>query len=106
MLRSLTSKESDYNIDFYYSVRDENSFAFRQEIEEIGNQNKNLNIFFWDSKKEGLLTASLIKEKTKDIQDRDILICGPPIMMDALKKQFLNLGVKKSQIYMEEFQLY
>lgn len=106
MLRSLTEKDFDYRIDLYYSAKDENAFAFRQEITEISAKNKNVRMLFWATDKNGLINADSIKQKTLDLNERDILICGPPIMMGSLKKQFLGQGIEINKIHTEEFRLY
>lgn len=106
MLRSLTSEDQKYEIDLYFSVRDKNCLAFQDEIKSVAEKNKNLNVFFWTADIEGFINADSIKEKTPDINKRDILICGPNSMMLALKKQFLNKGVAKERIHTEEFELY
>ena len=106
MLRDLSQKDSDYKIDLYYSVREESGLAFKNEIENIALANKNLRVKFWVSKNEGFLNAEAIKNQTENSLNRDIFICGPGIMMSALKGQFLAQGMKKNQIHTEEFQLY
>ena len=106
MLRSLSSKDMEYSVDFYFSVKDKNSLVFKEEIEFIAQRNRNLNVVFWISDEDGFINANYIKEKTSDIKERDILICGPVPMMSVLKKQFLSLGVDKKSIHIEEFQLY
>ncbi|MCX6721796.1 MAG: FAD-binding oxidoreductase, partial [Candidatus Staskawiczbacteria bacterium] len=101
MLRSLNNTDQDYKIDLYYSVKDSGCLAFKEEIEEIAKKFKNLNIIFWISKEKGFLTAN-----SMNAENSDILICGPGPMMSALKKQFLDKGIKKNKIHAEEFQLY
>jgi len=106
MARSLTSKDSDYKIDMYYSAKDNNSFIFPEELIQISKSNTNFKIEFWQTDKHGFVTAEAIKKTSSKINDCDILICGPQIMMTEMKKQFLKLGVKKNRIQTEEFQLY
>lgn len=106
MLRDLTPADSDYKIDLYYSVKDENCLAFQKEIEEISQKNENLKVIFWNSKMEGFLNADSVDKNTPNIKEKDILICGPGLMMDSLKKQFVQKGLKRSQLFLEEFQLY
>jgi predicted ferric reductase len=107
MLRSFNEKDSEYKIDFYFSVRDRKSLAFTEEIEKIAQKFKNnINLVFWITEEKGFISAKLIKEITKETNEREILICGPVVMMSALKKQFLGQGIGKKQIHTEEFQLY
>jgi predicted ferric reductase len=106
MLRDLSAKDSDYDIDLYYSVKDENCLAFQEEIEDIADKNKNLKVKFWNTALKKFVNAKHIKEATEDFWSRDIFICGPQIMMDSLKTQFLELGLKEKALHIEEFQLY
>jgi predicted ferric reductase len=106
MTRSLTSKDSNYKIDMYYSVKDNNSFILSEELIQVSKSNANFKINFWETDKQGFITAEAIKKTNLKISDCDILICGPQTMMTELKKQFLKLGVKKNRIQTEEFQLY
>jgi predicted ferric reductase len=105
MLRDLTNKDFNFKITLYYSVKDENCFAFKEEIIKILENNKNLNIIFWNSKASGFLTAEAIKNQIPNILDFDILICGPGPMMSGLKSQFIKIGNKKNKIHTEEFKL-
>jgi len=106
MLRSVTEKDSDYKIYLYYSVKNENSLAFREEISEITQKYKNLKVNFWVTEERGFLTAKAVKEEILDLEERDVLICGPSLMMSALEKQLIDQGVNGKKIHMEEFTLY
>jgi len=106
MLRSINEEDSNYTIDLYYSVKDEECLAFKEEIEQINKTNKNLKTFFWITCKNGFISADSIKTETPDLENRDIFICGPPVMMSSLKSQFLKRGIDKRHIHAEEFQLY
>lgn len=104
MLRTLNKINADFNIDLYYSVKDEKKLAFKEEIEKISG--KNIKFHFWVSSKDGFIDADSINKKTLNLKDRDILICGPSIMMSSLNKQLLQIGIKKSNIHIEDFKFY
>lgn len=106
MARSLTSGDSNYKIDLYYSAKNDNSFVFSDELIQISKNNANLKIMLWQTDKQGFITAEAIKKTSSEINNCEILICGPQVMMTELKKQFLKLGIKKNKIQTEEFQLY
>ena len=40
-----------------------------------------------------------------DIADRDVFLCGPPPMMNAVLRNLRELGVPKPQIHFERFSL-
>ena len=53
----------------------------------------------------GFLTATIISEKSKGLNDKDFFICGPPVMMKALRKQLRDKGVLNYKIHSEEFSM-
>jgi predicted ferric reductase len=105
MLRGLTPADADYKIDLYYSVKNETCLAFQKELGEISKINKNLNVHFWVSHTKGFLKAESIYTNVADLMNRDILICGPGIMMSELKGQLLLQGVKKKQIHINSIEV-
>jgi len=48
----------------------------------------------------GMITVDFLKENIGD-PNRNIYLCGPPPMMDAVKKQLANLGVRDNSITLE-----
>ncbi|NMC51586.1 hypothetical protein GYA54_02565 [Candidatus Kuenenbacteria bacterium] len=92
-------------IDFYWSVVSEKDILWREEIENIFLVNKNLRFFPHNSTIDGRLTAEIIKDKSQELEGKEIFICGPPAMMRSLKKQLINLNVEKHHIHTEEFSL-
>jgi ferredoxin-NADP reductase len=53
--------------------------------------------------KDGYLTADKIEETSGGLADIDIMICGPPAMLQALRAQLLSKGVPAEKIHSEEF---
>jgi len=106
MMRDFNDADADYKIDLYYSVKNDSCLVFSGEIEEITKKFKNINVIFWVSEKRGFLNGESIRTNTPNLQERDILVCGPGPMMAALEGQLLNQGIKKSKIHAEEFKLY
>jgi ferredoxin-NADP reductase len=39
-----------------------------------------------------------------DVRERDCFACGPPGMIDAMRRRLRLLGVPKSQIHFERFE--
>jgi len=90
------------NIDLFYSVNDIKDAVFADELKKLSN--KNFKVHFIYTSKEKKLDVNYIMKKT-GFKDKEILICGPVGMMVDLKKQFLDKGVNKNKIHMEEFNL-
>lgn len=53
----------------------------------------------------GFLTKELMQKLTPDVATREVYLCGPPPMMNAVIKVLVELGVDKKYIYYERFSL-
>lgn len=98
----------DYDIDLYYSVKSEAELIDLDKLagEQMNQPGKTFRVIpFVTDKYNRRLTADLIAATTHELLERDILICGPPAMMEGLKKQFIDMGVKKYRVHTEEFSI-
>jgi predicted ferric reductase len=97
-----------YNIDLYYSVKtvselvDLDTLASRQSAKP--NQVFRTFPYITETYK-AHLNAEILAKNSGDLSKRDFLLCGPPAMMQAIRKQLMGLGVRPSQIHSEEFSL-
>jgi len=105
MARNL-QKDSPYAIDLYYCVKEKGELAFWNELKYISDNAKNFKILPFCSNESGFISADFIKKTSGDLENSEIFICGPQIMMQALRNQFVNLGAKKYNIHVEEFKMY
>ncbi len=94
MSKAITS-ENDFSIDLYNCLKDEN--------EKLGIAVKNVNLKPFFSKDMGHITASYIKENSKNFDSAEFFICGPINFMNTLRSQLLQLGIKNGRIHTEEF---
>jgi predicted ferric reductase len=95
----------DRQIDFYWSVQNEQEILWRSELELLALNQNNFNFFPHITSVSGYLNAEIVKSKSQNLLGKEIFICGPPAMMRSFKKQLINLGVDKSHIHSEEFSL-
>lgn len=95
----------DFHIDCFYSVRSEAEAVYLQELQQIATTHTNFRITPCFSKSQGRLTAESIQKISGELSGKDIFICGPPPMMQSLKKQLLLLHVPKKNIHTEEFSI-
>jgi predicted ferric reductase len=51
------------------------------------------------------LSADRLRQLVPDLATRDIFLCGPPGMMDDARRSLRSLGVRRSQIHHERFEL-
>lgn len=107
MVRQINSdkRDAEYAIDLYYSVKNENDAVFSQEFMETSKRNAKFRFFPYFSEKSGRISADFIFKNSKDIRGAEIFLCGPPVFMQSLKKQFIKMGFKKNEVHSEEFSL-
>jgi predicted ferric reductase len=101
MARHLRSH--DYEIDFFYAMETGDQGYFLDELYEIADRYPRVRVVPIIKGKLGHLTAEDILGVSKNLPEKEILICGPPPMMKALEDQFMAVGVPKSQIHYETF---
>jgi predicted ferric reductase len=94
-------------VDLYYSVKNESELVGLAELQAVqaSGQNQVFRLFPFVADKQGFLTAAYIDQYSGGLQGKDVLLCGPPPMMKALKKQLRDLGVPRRRVHSEEFSL-
>lgn len=98
---------STRKVDFFWTMRTESENIYEPEILSITSQAPSMKYYPFYSSKSGRLTAAGITQALggiEEVMNRTIFICGPVPMMRALTAQFMEMGVKASQIIYEEFQ--
>jgi predicted ferric reductase len=53
----------------------------------------------------GFIDRALLVRLVPDFYDRDVFLCGPPLMMKAVTASLQGLGLPKGRIHFEEFSL-
>ena len=101
MARSLTVGE--HEIDFYYCMEDGHQGYFLDELYDIADRVPRLRVAPIRRDRLGFVSASDIAGLTPGLSHKDILICGPPAMIDVLENQFVALGVPRRRIHFEKF---
>ena len=101
MARSL--EDPTHNIDFYYSMKSLSNAYLLSEFLEIGERLPNFRVIAYPEDEVGFLTGDVIEQGTPDLKRREIMICGPPGMIDALRSQLYAKGVPRSHVHFEKF---
>lgn len=101
MARSL-KPENGLKIDFYYCFQKPEDAAYLDVIQQLPLQNM-LNITPFCGTTEGRIDVTYIENKSGPLVNKDIYLCAPPVMIEALRSQLLSKGVPLSQIHSEEF---
>ena len=98
-LSMIQSVDPKLSVDLYYCTPNKQEAIYLSELVSYI-QNKNIRVYSICEDTFGFLKAQQIANLTNSSK---ILICGPPPMMNNLKKQFIEIGIKKYSIYFEEF---
>lgn len=100
-----------------YGNNTEEDIIFREDLDNMQSQNKNLRVFHtltspgvnrngWKGRT-GYIDADMIRRDIPDFKDRVFYLCGPPAMVDSLKKAISDrLGVSPEKIKVENFSGY
>lgn len=106
MARSLKDKNNkDYKIDLYYCLKTKNEAIFLSELEQISKSAPSFKVILWVSDEKGRINAQEIKKLSGDVSEKEIFLCGPFGMVQNIKNQFVEIGISKSFLHSEEFQL-
>lgn len=104
MLAFEATNDDFRKIWLFYSVRRNEDAVFDGEIEQqISSADSYIDYVKWISEERGPLTADAILEITGPVDDYAIMICGPPAMARAVKKQFVRKGFRAGRIVFEDF---
>ena len=101
MARSLAGEP--FEIDLFYAMEHGGEAYFLDELFEIADANPRLKIVPMKRDAIGFVTAGDIAAVSTDLHERDILLCGPPMMMESLTMQFVELGVDRTRVHFEQF---
>ncbi|MEK7680760.1 MAG: FAD-binding oxidoreductase [Patescibacteria group bacterium] len=94
---------SEYKIVLFYCANTKDEAVYIDDLLEYSKQSPNLNVIPFFCDKDGFLSAKEIEETAGDLNGREILMCGPPPMLAALRKQLKEIGVSDRFIHGEEF---
>jgi ferredoxin-NADP reductase len=108
-----TDKQLNTKITLLYGCRTENDIAFKKELEEMQQQNRNLKIVFTLNEAGsslkgaiGVINADMVKREIPEYKETIFYTCGPPAMVDVMEKLVESLGLPKTQLKREYFSGY
>lgn len=110
MLRQMAFDQSNQKVLLVFGNKKQEDIVFKEELQEIS-QKIPLKVVHvlsaqdnFDGEK-GFINGSLLQNYIDDPQDCEYFICGPPVMMNKLKKDLQVMGIKSKKIHNEEFSL-
>jgi predicted ferric reductase len=101
MARSLDG--SGREIDLYYCTEAADHAYFLPELFQLADQNPRVRVIPIRKVHLGRLSADDIEAASRDLPGKDILICGPPVMIRNLTGQLRARGVPRARIHYEDF---
>lgn len=106
LLQSVSGGPGD--ITLLYRAASEGDVAFRKELELIADR-RGVDVHvlvgadIGDDETDRLGVPAL-RAHIPDIADRDVYLCGPPVMVDAVRRRLRLLQVPAAQIHFERFE--
>lgn len=112
MLRHAISAEPSRPVTLLYGAREEDDFAFRDELASISRRHPQVRIFLAASRTAssrrdiypGRVDETLIRMAAPDVAHSICLLCGPAAMIDGTKALLAAQGVPAPQIRFEMFE--
>jgi predicted ferric reductase len=95
------------DITLLYRSTTEKELLFRAELEQLAKARR-IDIRYLlgpRDKKPNPLSPRNLRQQVPDLAKRDVYLCGPPGMMDLATKSLRSLGVRRSQVHRERFEL-
>jgi len=103
MLHAVHNSGYGQKIYLFYSAKTRREMAFLDELERVDDNRISVHLFF-TSEGGKFIDAKLIQDSVPEFDACLFYICGPPPMMDSLRKQLAEIGVSEERIRSEEFQ--
>jgi predicted ferric reductase len=100
-LSMINDVNKDIDLAFIHSNRTEEETIYTEEIQKKLNPQSKLLKHISDA--EGFITAEYFKSNIPDVAERVVYICGPTVMMYAMRDILLDLGVPRKHIRFEDF---
>ena len=110
-IRFLTDQSWEGTIHLVYACARLDAAIFREELTYLAKRHSNLSVTLvlseepsesWTGAR-GFVTGQLLSQRIPDLVERRIHLCGPPPMMEAVKKALAELGIAADHIHTELF---
>ena len=102
MARSLAADDPT-QVTFYYCVEREEEAHFLAELRAIESSRSGFRVVLVARDRHGLLTGARLALEHRDLPGTDVLVCGPPAMIESLRTQLEAEGLPRDRFHAEEF---
>jgi predicted ferric reductase len=91
-------------VDLFYAVKTAFEMIDVEKLAQNSHARKGVRVFpYIGDQQAGHLDINFIEKVSGDLRGRDFYLCGPPPMMQGLKKQLRARGIPAASIHSEEF---
>jgi len=108
-LYAIFISQTDRRLTLFYSEQTEAKLIFKKEIDLLRGADRPVHYILSQAGpgqgETGRLDEEKIKRLLPDYLERDFFICGPPLMIKAVRSTLKHLGVSRRRIYFEKFSL-
>jgi predicted ferric reductase len=111
MLRYMHDRKVERNVTLIWGNKSQEDIAFGDELAQIGDAMPSLRVVHvmssqgdWPGEK-GYVTTDLLRRHLDGVENAQVYLCGPPIMMRNVIVSLRELGVPKQRIHYERFAL-
>ena len=98
------------NATLLYGNKDDKDVPLKKELDAIAKSGAAVTYVYSGKKVSGALhgriNGDLIQEQVPDVLSRDVYVCGPPALMEAVVADLKKIGVPTEQIHYEQFALH
>lgn len=108
--RLCTDRYPTTRITLLYGNRTDEDIAFKDDFVQMEKQNAKLKVIYTLSTPSegwcgysGYIDRKMVEKEIPDYLDRTFYSCGPPSLVEAMKKILEELNIQKSQIITENF---
>jgi len=91
------------DVDFDYCVERPAEAHFLDELEAIAARRPGFRVMVVPREQDGFLSVERLASEQEDLEHADVIICGPPAMIESPREQLIAAGVPPGQIHAEEF---
>jgi predicted ferric reductase len=106
-IRSMVERMRGDVVVLYRALTD-GDLIFKDELDQLAARGGLLvHYVVGDHRGEGarLLSTRHLRELVPDVRDRDVFLCGPPAMTDAIRRNLRAAGVPRRYVHLERFAL-
>lgn len=104
-LRWLTQHAEHSDIELIYCTDRPERAHFLPELQELCEAVHGMQLHLHYFQQQGPVSADYLQRQCPDLVERQIFVCGPPALMKHLWPTLRRLGVRKSQLRSEDFNL-